>query len=73
MNVVNTGTGEKKKKKQWHAVLHFVITHTEYLMAERNPILTNQKEMLMTFLTQTGKILTVDRTLMGVTCNDLLQ
>lgn len=41
-------------------------------MAERNPILTNQKEMLMT-LTQTGKILTVDRTLMGVTCNDLLQ
>lgn len=52
MNVVNTGTGEKKKK-QWHAVLHFVITHTEYLMAERNPILTNQKEMLMTFLTQT--------------------
>lgn len=42
-------------------------------MAERNPILTNQKEMLMTFLTQTGKILTVDRTLMGVTCNDLLQ
>lgn len=38
--------------------------HTKCFMAEGNPILTNQKEILVTFLTQRIKILTVDRILM---------
>lgn len=38
--------------------------HTEYFMAEGNPTLTNQKEILVNFLTQRIKILMVDRILM---------